>query len=187
MTSAGLPPAPLQRKRDGQRAKGVTAQEFKDIMLRIKGHMQRFFEREEGRKLWQLFTGGTPEQYPPIYSFDNPSAHTSNLEYMKELGLAVAKVGTEMVATDAWLKLPAHSPDLHRTIERVHARVCDQFQEWMDDDCQQYSVQEYCFKMQQIFFKTQTGTCIRGCMKDISALYERVVELKGGIPERKYR
>ena len=156
-------------------------------MTRIQANMRYLLEQEAGRKLWQLSTGGTPEQYPPIYSFDNPSIHTSNLEYMQQLGLAAGKVGTELVATSAWLKLPAHSPDLHRTIERVHARICEQFQEWMDDDCQLYSVQEYCQKLQQIFWKTQTGACIRGCMKDISALYEHVVELEGGIPERKYR
>lgn len=149
--------------------------------------MDQWLQSEAGRELWKMFTGGTPEQYPPIYSFDNPSTHTSNLEYMRHLGLATAKVGTELVPTEAWLKLPAHSPDLHRTIERVHSRICEQFQQWLDDDCQQYSIQEYCFKLSQIFWKTETGKCIRGCMKDISALYERVVQLDGGIPERKYR
>jgi hypothetical protein len=96
--------------------------------------------------------------------------------------------------TEAYLKLPPHSGDLHRTIERVHARICGAFQRWLDQDTEVYKVWGYCYALYYICIGTQTSDMIRSCMfgrpdahghppkHTLSHLYSRVVELNGDIP-----
>lgn len=153
-------------------------------MTNIMTNMDRLLGTDVGRRKWMEATGGTPEECPPIYSFDNPSIHTSGTTHLVQLGLVDSETGEP---TSKWLKLPPHSPDLHRTIERVHARVCGAFQAWLYDDRNDYCLQGYCNKLWKIMFDTQLNTVIKACMSDISDLYHRVVELKGDIPERRYR
>lgn len=157
-------------------------------MAKIKSSMADGLASAEGRAAWIAHTGGTPEECPPIYSFDNPSIHTANLQGLHALGL----VDAAGKPTAAWLQLPPHSGDLHRTIERVHARICGAFQAWLDDDCTEYHIFGYIMKLQNIFLTTQLSDVICSCMfgkpgtasekHNIFALYERVRELKGGIP-----
>lgn len=48
----------------------------------------------------------------------------------------------------------------------------------------------YCWWLATTFFAPRgdfVARTIQACMHDIDDLYRRVVELKGGIPERKYR
>jgi hypothetical protein len=145
----------------------------------------------EGRAAWIEHTGGAPEQCPPIYSFDNPSIHTTGaVSGLRRLGL----LDDQNKPTAAYLQLPPHSGDLHRTIERVHARICGAFQRWLDEDSTEYHIMGYCAKLYSIFITTQTSDVIHSCMfgkpdahgnpskHSLSHLYARVVELKGDIP-----
>ena len=178
----------LQRVKDNKPAKGVTAREFVDHMLAIKTTVSARLATPEWRQRWKEQTGGTPEECPPIFSFDNPSIHTQYLEGLRKLGL----VDAEGKPTDAWLVLPPHSGDLHRTIERVHARTCGAFQAWFNEMHTEHHIFGYCKKLLDIFVQTQTPTTIQECMHGqkgpISSLYARVVELRGAPPpERNLR
>ncbi len=155
MLNAGLPgPAPLQTKAE-QKAKGVTIEEFKYIITRIRSDMAAKLAEPEAVEAWIQATGGTPLDCPPMFSFDNPTVH-SDPEALKELGLA-DKEGNE---TAIRLKLPTYSGDLHRTIERVHARICGDFEWWLLNDCQEYDMLQYCLKLRDIFFTTQSPAVI---------------------------
>lgn len=139
----------------------------------------------EGRRAWIAATGGTPDadDNPPVYSFDNPSIHTDP-GMLTSLGLADPSTGKP---ADKWLELPPRSGDLHRTIERVHARICGAFRDWLYDDCTEYCMMGYCLKLAQIFKTTQTAQVISKCMKNITALYRKVVELEGKRAPRPFR
>ena len=147
--------------------------------------MNQLLAEDEWREKWKQATGGTPEKCPPIFSFDNPTIHLNNQTYLRELGLMAA--GSEE-ATGAWLKLPPYSGDLHRTIERVHARVCQQFQRWMNDSTTERDMDFYCRALAGIFWRTQTPELIHACMwkkkaphgsPDLWELYECVVDTDG--------
>lgn len=184
-TNAGLPgvlPC-LQRKRDAQPAKGVTAAEWRDVLKSIKEEMARRLTTKEGADAWKKATGGDPVTCHPIYSFDNCNSHVSDSEALRELGLMDEKDNP----TAFWLPLPTYSGDLHRTIERVHARICGAFKHWLDDDTQEYCVEGYAHMLCYFFLKTQTSTVITKCMSSISDLYQQVVDLGGGIPPARYR
>jgi hypothetical protein len=185
--SAGLPGPALQRAKDGRKAKGVTVAEFKDTMKGIMSTVNSRLQNPAARAAWEAVTGGTPEERPPIYSFDNPSVHT-DLAALQELGLA----DDEGKPTSLWLPLPTYSGDLHRTIERVHARVCGDFEAWLLQDCKEYDMQQYVAKLSEIFMKTQTPATIFGCMwgkpsESLDALYRSVVERNGGRPPHHLR
>ena len=152
-------------------------------MAALQAEVQKRLTDPEVAAAWQAATGGTPEQCPPIYSFDNPSIHKNNKTYLAELGLA--HPGSDK-PTDTWLKLPPYSGDLHRTIERVHARVCGIFQRWLDDEFTEWSMEQYCHTLQGIFYKSQTPALIQGCMKNIHLLYSKVIELKGAKAPRPF-
>ena len=109
-------------------------------------------------------------------SFDNATVHTDP-EVLAALGL---KAGFN------WLVLPARSPDLHRAIERVHARICAKFQDWLYED-DQYSMWGYCLKLFKIFMTTETKETTMKDLDSIHLLYDRVLELKGRYPEKHFR
>lgn len=155
-------------------------------MQQLQDRITAKLQEPEAAAAWKAATGGTPEECPPIYSFDNPSIHLNNTTYLRELGLMEGSA-----PTDAWLQLPTYSGDLHRTIERVHARVCRQFQTWLDDASQDRTMADYCQTLCDIFFSTQTAAQIHSCMwpqhtPSLLALYKHVVETAGDKAARPY-
>jgi len=160
-------------------------------MQQLQEAVMKKLAEPEHLAAWVAATGGTPEECPPIYSFDNPSIHLNNHAYLVELGLAkLSAPGAPLEPTDAWLPLPPYSGDLHRTIERVHARVCGQFQRWVNTSTTARTMEGYCTKLADIFNTTQTADVISACMGKKNAslpdLYRKVVELGGGKAPRPY-
>lgn len=150
-------------------------------MQQLKDRITTKLQEPAAAAAWEAATGGSPAKCPPIYSFDNPSIHTNNKTYLRELGLV--KTGSRVT----WLELPTYSGDLHRTIERVHARVCMQFQEWVDDTSTTRTMSLYCQKLISLFL-TQTPDQIEHCMwgkprdrhpATLAELYSKVIELRG--------
>jgi hypothetical protein len=189
-----LPPC-RQRRRQGKRANGPTAQEFLSVMERIRESITARLEEPEWREAWVAATGGAPkdEGYQPIYSFDNTGIHRDH-DVLVELGFEREFKKGEYEPTPSWLVLPTYSGDLHRTIERVHARICGAFEEWLDDDCAKYDMVDYINKLFKIFMTSQSHTLIENCMfspqhpaKSLSALYQSIVNIGGGIPARQLR
>lgn len=151
--------------------------EFVEVMQAVMGAVNYILSQPLGAAYWEKATGGTPEACPPIFSIDNPTIHT-HTEVLAKLGL---------VKDVNWLKLPAYSGDLHRTIERVHARICGAFMRWLYDDRTVYSVEQYCKALRAYFLDTQVKDLIQACMSNLDELYARVIELKGGLPEKAFR
>ena len=168
-------------------AKGPTAREWMDFMTQLQAKVQAELAKPEVAAAWKAATGGTPQQCPPIFSFDNPSIHKNDTDYLKELGLAAPESKKKPVPTETWLVLPPYSGDLHRTIERVHARVCGRFQRWVDDDHTAYAMIAYCKVLKNIFEQTQTPDVISKCMKTLPKLYKHVVEVKGAKARRPFK
>lgn len=170
-----------KRKRDGRRARSTTAEEWRDYMQELQAKVLQRLEDPATAAAWAAATGGTPDT-PPIFSFDNPSIHKNNLDYLRELGLV--QQGSDK-PTDAWLQLPTYSGDLHRTIERVHGRVCRAFQEMLNTESTARTLEFYIDRLFKLF-KLQTSELITACMKNLPELYEKVIELKGAKAPRPY-
>lgn len=146
-------------------------------MTNLYKELQRRLSDPATRKAWEEATGGDPEVKWPIFSFDNATIHT-DAEVLQALHL---------VAGVTWMVLPARSPDLHRCIERVHARICGLFQNWLYDDDTPYCMRGYCDELRSIFLTKETPKTTQKDLKKIHELYTRVLELKGRYPEKKYR
>lgn len=164
-------------------------------MERIKGDLEAKLAQPEWKQAWEEATGGAPDEegYEPIYSFDNTAIHTDH-DVLAALGLEKKLHDGTYMPTPYWMVLPTYSGDLHRTIERVHARICSQFDDWLHDNCALYEMTDYVSKLYTIFMTTQTHETIENCMwspkhpsHSLSALYQSIVDCNGGIPPRSLR
>jgi hypothetical protein len=161
----------------GKPAKGPTAEEFACFMKLLFSNGDLLLRSEPGIRRWTRLTGGDPSLTQPMFSFDNDSIQSQ--------ATTLTRLGMFDFLTR--LPLPAHSPDLHRTVERPHARICRPFQEWVNGLEEHLSPAQYIDKLRTIFYTTQLSDIIIRDMKDIRQLYTRVVQLRGGRPEKKYR
>lgn len=127
--------------------------------------------------LWLVRVGLPPAAAPPIYSFDNASAHV-NKDSLAHLAMEAGK---------NWEPLPPHSGDLHRVIERVHARVCREFQNWLYDNTTPRSMLAYCQKLEGLFYSTETADIYSKDISTIHLLYDQVWAKEGGLPPVRYR
>lgn len=152
-------------------------------MRELQANVQQQLRDPATARAWRAATGGTPQECPPIYSFDNPSIHKNNKDYLRELGLMELDKDE---ATTAWLVLPRYSGDLHRTIERTHARVCDKFQAALNEERTARTMEFY---IQRLFgfFRTQDSKVITKCMSKLPQLYQKVIELNGAKPPRPFK
>lgn len=137
----------------------------------------RLFDDERCIARWEKLTGGTPTELPPMYSFDNASCH-SDADTLFKLHL---------IDGLSWDKLPPHSGDLHRVVERVHARLCGRFADWLYEDSTPLTMPEYCHKLETLFYETEFADIHAADIDTIGELYRRVVQLQGGRPEARYR
>lgn len=126
---------------------------------------------------WMAGTGGSRHTCCPIFSFDNASCHV-NQDMLAHLHLIVG---------DNWVRLPPHSGDLHRVIERVHARLCGAFQDWLYEDSALLSMAEYCEKLESLFYSTQKAEIHSADISTIHELYQQVLSRDGGLPPAHYR
>lgn len=110
----------------------------------------------------------------PILSFDNDKIHTS-------ASLAEGGIDRGVV-----LKLPARSPDLHRVIERVHARICTEFRKQLYYDHSICSLKQYKSLLEKIFYQSQTAAVISADVRGLPVLYEKVQQKRGGYVPKKF-
>ncbi len=172
----GLPAFHLQKKGGKKKAKGVTIQEWQDFMQALQAKINEELAKPEKRAAWRAATGGFPEHCPPIFSFDNPKIHTDP-EALAALGI---------VDGQNRLVLPPYSPDLHRAIERVHARICRTFQMWVNKDTKEYCMAGYCAYLERIFYSTEKPSITASDVDNIDKLYHKIIELKGNRAPRPF-
>ena len=127
--------------------------------------------------LWMTETGGSRLTCCPIFSFDNASCHV-NPNILTHLRL---------INGVNWERLPPHSGDLHRVIERVHARLCGAFQDWLYEDSTPLSMAEYCEKLDSLFYSTQKAEIHKADISTIHELYQELLSREGGLPPAHYR
>lgn len=130
-----------------------------------------------GALRWMAETGGSRLTMTPIFSFDNASCHVN----------AAILAHLRLIEGDNWARLPPHSGDLHRVIERVHARLCGAFQDWLYEDSTPLSMPDYCEKLESLFYSTQTAAIHSADISTIHELYQQVVAREGGLPPVHYR
>lgn len=146
--------------------------------MRLVFHkLAQLLSSEAGIHRWTRLTGGSPQQKPPIFSLDNDGIH-SHPDTLTNLGLFDGLTR---------LPLPAHSPDLHRTVERAHARICGPFQAWVNDQTTELTPAVCLQQLMYIFYNTQKASVIEADMSDIRDLYTRVLELGGSRPPKRFR
>lgn len=175
--SIGFRPRCCLQRLDGKKAKGPTTAEFADFMQLLFHKVAMLLQTDAGIHRWTRLTGASPQQAPPMYSLDNDGIH-SHPETLTRLG---------MFDWLTRLPLPAYCPDLHRTVERVHARICGKFQTWLNDQTETVSAAECILQLMGIFYTTQEPSVIESDMSNIRELYQQVVQLRGGRPKKQYR
>ena len=174
---AGLPR--LQTTR-GKPARSMTIDEWTVFMEELKAKIHSMLDSKLhplAALRWMSVTGGSHLTCPPIFSFDNASCHV-NKGALAHLGL---------IDGVNWVRLPPHSGDLHRVIERVHARLCGAFQDWLYEGSTILSMHEYCQKLESLFYSTQTANIHEADISTIHELYQQVVSKEGGLPPARYR
>jgi hypothetical protein len=84
---------------------------------------------------------------------------------------------------------PPYSPDLHKVIEHVHARVCTEFMDWIVKnpntayDC----IEDYYARLEYMFQEIITPESVRKDVDSLLQTFAKVLEAGGGYPEPKYR
>ena len=185
----------------GYPATGVTQAEFIEVMKRVRTAFYQKAGQGEGRWAWRTALGlplsGSARQryelekklkpddpkdgwlpipdWDPIFSFDHPPAHGGRT------GAAVlSALGLE---PEDHFPLSVNSPDLHRVIERVHARLQEQFVRWFCgyDRRQRPSIQ-YKAVIQELFYnnaQVASPGVIAADVRGLPELYNKVIELDG--------
>jgi len=174
---AGLPPLQTTNQ---TKAKNITIQEWKILMEDLRACVDDLLSPRRhplNALAWLWRVGSSPAVAPPIFSFDNASAH-ANRDALIHLGISAAR---------NWEPLPPHSGDLHRVIERVHARVCGAFQNWLYDDTSPRSMPAYCQKLESLFYSMEKSDIHAADIRSIHLLYQQVVTKEGGLPPVRYR
>lgn len=150
-------PHSCTQTKGGEPAKGITAAEFGPLAGEIK--------QAAIKKFKQL---GLP--FKPLLSWDNDSVHTSHLTRLPEYGVFS---GRDRKA------LPARSPDLHRVIERSHARLCQRFIKQLHYQGDIYTAEQYIQQLRDLFFQHESADVINKDVQQLPKLY-RVVAKEGG-------
>lgn len=146
-------------------------------MKELYAQLDRLLKNKQCIERWKKLTGGTPSECQPIFSFDNAGCHSDSQTLFR----------LHLINGWSWDKLPPHSGDLHRVVERVHARLCGRFADWLYDDSTPLTMPEYCYKLETLFYETELADIHAADIRTIDALYKRVVQLKGARPEACYR
>ena len=119
-----------------------------------------------------------PDQYKPIFSFDNAPIHT------------IAGNATPPTWWTSRALLPPHSPDMHKVIEHVFARMKPKFRTWLYHHPALRTIEEYMAQVEQLFWENAEVAgkeAIHGDVASLPATYAKVVEHRGGEIPKPYR
>lgn len=157
------------QKKNGERARGVTTEEWRDFMLELRAAVYGTLADEKKHAEWEQRTGGTVIACPPLYSFDNPTIHTDPATLWE----------LQIIPNLTRLELPPRSPDLHKVIEHSHAVICQRFQQWVNETSETWEMPGYCNVLRHLFYTKLTPTGIRKDVESLDKTFQAVVE-RGG-------
>ncbi len=188
----------VESKKKGEPARpaaGPTKEEFINFLKRAQAAFQSRLEDPSNRANWESILGMDkgPAQAPypksrpfrPIWSWDRPRIHGSvggkNTAYvLEQAGLS----------KEEHFDLPPKSGrDLHRVIERVHARLVSAFERWFASDLQPYSVQTYKDVLQTMFYcdaSIASPGVIQAEVRALPAVMAAICGLAGDYPPHPY-
>ena len=161
-----LPPATMpscMQTKEGNVARGLTAQDAAAEAVAIH------------RAAYTLYKGN-PEAwgYQLRFSWDNASAHTAARDDIDLL-------------PEQWLKLPAHSPDLHMVIERPHAWIKEAFAKELAKDPSIKSVKRGLSLLRDVVKQKVTVPRIRALIEELPLTYISVIANKGDWADKPHR
>lgn len=205
-------------------AKGVTQEEFIDFMKRAEKVVDDKLARAQDRACWERYLQPVPDarmmpagrqtardigrlrqrfelhrqgpevwaqepEWLPIWSFDHPNIHggETGAPVLEALGLSEAE----------HFPLTQNSPDLHRVVERTHARLCQRFDRWFLMQKQEHSMSRYKEEFMRMFYEdapvASAGVIDRDACGEthgspnLRDLYLNVVSKKGDWADRPFR
>lgn len=172
-----MPQVKDSKTRRERPARGTTKAEFVDFLKETVEKIKKLLEGGESRLLWEVAGLSGVE---PMFSFDNPRIH-GGAERWEEL----------MLACDLEKKqrypLSPYSPDIHRVIEHTHARLCGDFQRWINSHTGPFDLPAYKSKLFELFYERQTPEVIANDVKTLPALYAAIIKAGGGWPPKPFR
>lgn len=176
--------------KQGDPAKDITAEEFIEFMKRARAAFYR--TASSGVAAWRWRTGlGLPlagaarqrfelikkagrqwksmPDWDSIFSFDHPNIHGG-----RQGTLVLQALGLK---EEDHFPLPGNSPDMHRVIERTHARLVQQFELWYYSDHTRYPSKTYKEHLENLFYYCPEVAGHEALMKDVCALHEAFAEI----------
>jgi hypothetical protein len=141
----------MQRVKDKKPARGCTAAEFQFVAKHFMDEARQKFHAASFK-------------CKPLLSMDNDKIHTS------------AKLAAVGISKESLVELPPYSPDLHRVIERVHARICTELRKRIHYDSSVRTAKQYADLLEKIFHETQTQAVIAKDVEGLPHLWQHVAK-----------
>ena len=146
-------------------AKGLTADEFKDIIEELKRVLQ---EPQNASKLkrglsWKL-------------SIDNDTCHTAAHLHQSNVWLNADR-----------LDLPPLSPDMNKVVEHVHAWLTLKMHSWLRSRIDNKPSVQECKQQLETFFHSYPTASIQKDVDSMKSTYEAIVHEAGMYPSSPFR
>lgn len=114
-----------------------------------------------------------------LFSFDNASIHESAMEWRADRSGLMQMMGFKR---EQRIPLSPYSPDLHRTIERAHARATTAFHKYLYANPSVNTISEYKFHFERIFKDVNNAAVIAADVSTLPELYHWVHAHNGEWP-----
>lgn len=161
-------------------AKGITKDEFRDVMRRFKAKAERLvaaaLKSARGHRkavLQQMLDGELGMGM--LWSFDHAKAHAAHqLECFGIYGSDSAE-------------LPACSGDMHHTIEHIHGLLAQKFETWLSHhrDCTDSATMQAA--LTEIFYTHVTAESVSKSVRDLPGLWRAIKGAHGAYVDYKWR
>ena len=156
MRSASCPKLgflPITQAENGRDAKGPTAQEFADVIRKLKPKAEGIIKNHAHMLYY-------PIDAQPIYSFDNPNIHKK----------AAADLLDDFIfCTDDFTEgnvfpLPKYAGDMHKVIEHIHGILTNKMRHFLTRVRKRWSVEVYRSTLQSFFWSIKADSVQRDVM-----------------------
>lgn len=111
-----------------------------------------------------------------IFSADNATVHGDATTH-RQLGIDATE----------WMQCPARSPDFHKVIEHLFARMKEAFSKWFHSHPAPREMSEYMAKVQELFVQCAKPETIREDVDSMFDTYWEIIKAKGGWPPKPFR
>jgi hypothetical protein len=165
--------------KDGRVALGPTAEEFADAVMAptiVAAELGLDNLQHEPAHSATTFRNGVQI----LYSFDNAKIHES----------AVSRGLLDMYdwkAAKDRLTLPPYSPDMHRVIEHSHGTATYAFRQWLYQNPDKNTLQDYKEGFEMVYKQVNTPAVIRKDVAGLTELYSWVHNNRGEMAPKKMR